>query len=74
MRFLRVSGSVLTDKWVSLGKDRRTAGDFIGSSRVLRELKEGPSRRRIGLEVLGSPARQGAEIFSDDGQTQIGKR
>lgn len=55
------------------GKDRRTTGDFIGAERVLRELKEGPARRRIGLEIAGAPARQGAEIFSDDEATQIGK-
>ncbi|KAJ9106288.1 hypothetical protein QFC21_001433 [Naganishia friedmannii] len=57
--------------WV-VGKDRRATGDFIGAERVLRELKEGPSRRRVGLEILGSPARQGAEILSDDEKTQIG--
>ncbi|KAJ9126633.1 hypothetical protein QFC24_001662 [Naganishia onofrii] len=57
--------------WV-VGKDRRATGDFIGAERVLRELKEGPARRRVGLEILGAPARQGAEIFSDDGKTQIG--
>lgn len=59
--------------WWYLGKDRRVTGDFIGAERVLKELKEGPTRRRVGLEILGAPARQGAEIFSDDEQAQIGK-
>ncbi|KAI5450012.1 Aminomethyltransferase, mitochondrial [Naganishia albida] len=57
--------------WV-VGKDRRATGDFIGAERVLKELKEGPTRRRVGLEILGAPARQGAEIFSDDEAVQIG--
>lgn len=56
-----------------VGKDRRAAGDFIGASRILREIKEGPSRRRVGFVVEGSPAREGAEIYSADGQEQIGE-
>ena len=57
-----------------LGKDRRAAGDFIGASRVLQELKDGPKRRRVGLEVIGgAPAREGAEILSADGQTTLGE-
>lgn len=41
-----------------VGKDRRAKGDFLGSERVLRELKEGPPRRRVGVLVgAGSPAR-----------------
>ena len=46
--------------WV-IGKDRRTPGDpratFLGNERVLRELKEGVTRKRIGMIVDGSPAR-----------------
>jgi len=46
--------------WV-IGKDRRTPGDsranFLGNERVLRELKEGVNRKRIGMIVEGSPAR-----------------
>lgn len=65
----------LTFCWISSsGKDRRAAGDFIGAERVLKELKEGPARRRVGLEILGAPARQGAEIFSDDEAAQIGEQ
>lgn len=56
-----------------VGKDRRATGDFVGSSRILREIKEGPARRRVGFVVEGSPAREGAEIFSADGQEQIGE-
>src|SRR5258706_2816984 len=46
--------------WV-IGKDRRTPGDpratFLGNERVLRELKEGVHRKRVGMIVEGSPAR-----------------
>lgn len=52
--------------WV-IGKDRRVLGDpranFLGNERVLRELKEGTSRKRIGMIVQGSPAR-GTYLFS----------
>lgn len=44
--------------WV-VGKDRRTAGSFIGSERTLAELaKGGVARKRVGLVVeKGAPAR-----------------
>ncbi|SPO21019.1 probable GCV1 - glycine decarboxylase, subunit T, mitochondrial [Ustilago trichophora] len=51
-----------------VGKDRRAAADFLGAERVLKELKEGPPRRRIGLIVDGGIAREGAEIFSPEGK------
>ncbi|KAF9558358.1 glycine cleavage system T protein [Agrocybe pediades] len=49
--------------WV-IGKDRREKGGFIGAETVQKQLKEGPSRRRVGLIVEGAPARQGAKIFA----------
>ncbi|KAI9430506.1 aminomethyltransferase [Lactarius psammicola] len=42
--------------WV-IGKDRRAAGNFIGSRTVLDQLKNGPPRRRAGLIVEEAPAR-----------------
>lgn len=51
-----------------VGKDRRAAGDFLGAERVLKELKEGPPRRRVGLFVDGGIAREGAELFSPEGK------
>ncbi|PWN52242.1 glycine cleavage system T protein [Violaceomyces palustris] len=55
-----------------VGKDRRKAANFIGHQRVLSELEKGPSRRRVGLVIQGSPARQGCDIFNSDGK-KIGK-
>ncbi len=51
-----------------VGKDRRAAGDFLGAERVLKELKDGPPRRRVGLFVDGGIAREGAAIFSPEGK------
>ncbi|KAH9852002.1 glycine cleavage system T protein [Lenzites betulinus] len=57
--------------WV-IGKERRQEGNFIGAELVLKHLKEGPPRRRVGLTVEGAPARQGAKIFETSGKEQIG--
>ena len=43
--------------WV-IGKDRRASGGFMGSEEVLQQLKNGPSRRRVGLIVEDAPARR----------------
>ena len=41
-----------------LGKDRREKGGFIGAPSVQQQLKDGPTRRRVGLLVEGAPARR----------------
>jgi aminomethyltransferase len=43
---------------VGLGKERRENPNFIGAEQVIKHLKDGPSRRRIGLIVDGAPARR----------------
>jgi Aminomethyltransferase folate-binding domain len=43
--------------WV-IGKERREAGGFIGADLVLKHLKDGPPRRRVGFVVEGAPARR----------------
>ncbi|CAI6334261.1 unnamed protein product [Periconia digitata] len=58
--------------WI-IGKDRRANGGFHGDSVILQQLKKkseggGVSRRRIGLIVEGSPAREGAEIVDESGE------
>jgi aminomethyltransferase len=48
--------------WV-IQKRRREAGDFPGAARILRELKDGPPRRRVGIRPLErAPAREGTQI------------
>jgi aminomethyltransferase len=52
----------------SIPRRRREAGGFPGDARILRQLSEGPPRRRIGLKVEGrAPAREGAEIVDASG-------
>lgn len=53
----------------SIGKRRRMEGGFMGDARILRELKEGPSRLRVGLLPEGrAPAREGTEIQDKEGR------
>jgi aminomethyltransferase len=48
-------------------KRRREAADFPGADVVLRQLADGPPRRRVGLKLEGrSAAREGARLFRDD--------
>ena len=60
------------DLTFAINKNRREQRDFPGAARIVRELAEGPSRKRVALRVLeGAPAREGAEIADADG-TVIG--
>ncbi|MES2665106.1 MAG: glycine cleavage system aminomethyltransferase GcvT [Pseudomonadota bacterium] len=61
----------------AIQKVRRTggarAGGFPGAERILRELAEGPERRRVGLRPEGrAPMREGTELFATDG-TPVGR-
>ncbi|KAJ4353337.1 Aminomethyltransferase, mitochondrial [Didymosphaeria variabile] len=58
--------------WI-IGKDRRANGGFHGDSVILQQLKKkseggGVTRRRVGLIIEGSPAREGAEIVNENGE------
>ncbi len=47
----------------TIAKRRREEGGFPGSERILRELRDGPARRLVGIRPEGrTPAREGAEI------------
>jgi aminomethyltransferase len=59
----------------SIQKSRRRggarAGGFPGAERILAELEQGSSRRRVGLKAEGrAPVREGAVLFSDGAATQ----
>jgi aminomethyltransferase len=57
----------------TIGKRRREAGGFLGEAVILRQLAEGPSRRRVGLRPEGqAPAREGSEIVDPEG-TALGR-
>lgn len=51
-----------------LGKRRKEEANFPGAGRILRELKDGPKRLRVGLRPEGrAPAREGTEIVDASG-------
>ncbi|KAI9355912.1 hypothetical protein DFJ73DRAFT_246813 [Zopfochytrium polystomum] len=58
----------------TIGQRRRKEGGFLGSEKILPLLQKGApiARRRVGLLVSGSPARENAEIVSPTGDV-IGK-
>jgi aminomethyltransferase len=57
----------------ALSKSRKEAADFNGAETILKQLADGPSRIRIGMNVKeGAPAREGAEIADANGNV-IGK-
>jgi aminomethyltransferase len=48
----------------TIAKRRRADARFLGAKRILREIAEGPARRRVGLRPEGmAPAREGTEIL-----------
>ncbi|RME99146.1 MAG: glycine cleavage system aminomethyltransferase GcvT, partial [Alphaproteobacteria bacterium] len=52
----------------AIGKRRREEGGFPGAARIQRELREGASRRRVGMRPQGrAPAREGCPVQDVDG-------
>lgn len=58
----------------AIQKSRRASGGFPGAGRILRELTDGPARRRVGLRPDGrAPMREGTILFADpDADASIG--
>jgi aminomethyltransferase len=53
--------------WV-IGKRRRAEGGFPGAEKILRQLKDGAAKARVGIQPLGkAPARAHTEIQDTDG-------
>ncbi len=51
----------------AIAKARRETGDFPGAERILKELEDGPARKRVGIKPLGrAPAREGTEIVDEE--------
>ncbi|KAK7076012.1 hypothetical protein SK128_013623, partial [Halocaridina rubra] len=55
----------------TIGKRRRQTADFLGAEIILKQLKDKPTRRRIGLTCTGPPPRAHCPVLSE-GQ-QIGE-
>eukprot|EP00898_Chlorokybus_atmophyticus_P004550 jgi/Chlat1/5096/Chrsp33S05113 len=53
----------------TIGKRRRAEKGFPGADEILRQIKEGVPRKRVGLLPQGAPARQHVEIQDLDGKT-----
>jgi len=54
--------------WV-VAKSRRVPGGFVGSDRILEEIKnKSATRKRAGFVINGAPARQGTPIMNADGE------
>jgi aminomethyltransferase len=52
----------------AIGKRRREEGGFPGADVILKQLTDGASRRRVGIQPEGrAPARDGTEIVDGDG-------
>ena len=57
----------------SIGKRRREEGGFPGADRILAQLHDGVSRKRVGIRPDGrAPAREGTVVVGPDGN-EIGK-
>jgi len=64
---------VEADLGFAISKRRRAEGGFAGWHRIIREIEEGPVRRRVGLAVEGrQPVREGAAVVDEDGD-EVGK-
>ncbi|GJQ12753.1 hypothetical protein GpartN1_g4544.t1 [Galdieria partita] len=50
----------------TIAKSRRESGGFLGDKVILKQLKEGVERRRVGFILQGAPARGHESIFVDD--------
>ena len=64
---------VEADLAFALSKRRRAEGGFDGWPRIMRELAEGPIRKRVGLAIEGrQPVREGAMMIDAEGN-EVGK-
>jgi aminomethyltransferase len=55
-------------KWV-IAKRRREEANFAGAARIIKELKDGTSRLRVGIKPDGkAPVREGTELLTPDGR------
>jgi aminomethyltransferase len=53
----------------TIGKRRREQGGFPGAGTILRQLRDGPARKLVGIRADGrAPAREGAEIQDAHGR------
>lgn len=56
----------------TIGKVKKTQGGFLGDTEILRQIKEGVTRKRVGFEVLEGASARGGVSITKDGQ-EVGK-
>eukprot|EP00916_Digyalum_oweni_P009268 GHVL01015654.1.p1 GENE.GHVL01015654.1~~GHVL01015654.1.p1 ORF type:complete len:220 (+),score=30.20 GHVL01015654.1:621-1280(+) len=58
----------------TIGKRRRQSGGFIGAEVILDQIKNGVSRKRVGLicDNIGAIPREGTILYKDDESEEIG--
>jgi aminomethyltransferase len=56
----------------AIGKPRKEKGGFIGDHIIIPELKVETKQRRVGLNIQGAPAREGAPIIDPATNKKIG--
>lgn len=54
--------------WTIAKRRRAEGGGFLGADVILKQLADGPAKRRVGLTSEGAPARNHAEILSPEGE------
>ena len=52
----------------TVAKRRRTAADFPGANVVLAQIKDKPTRKRVGLVSVGPPARGHTPVLNGEGE------
>ena len=57
----------------TIGKRRREEGGFPGDREILRQIAEGPARRRVGLAPDGKAPARAHTIITDSGGAAIGE-
>lgn len=53
----------------AVGKRRRAEGGFLGAEVILKQIAEGPPKRRVGFFSSGPPARSHSEIKNEKGES-----
>ncbi|CAO2823645.1 unnamed protein product [Amaranthus hypochondriacus] len=52
----------------AVGKRRRAEGGFLGAEVILKQIADGPPKRRVGFVSSGPPARSHSEIQNEKGE------
>jgi aminomethyltransferase len=55
----------------AIQRRRKDQGGFPGADRILRDLANGPSQKRVGLQPVGkAPMREGSQLFQKEGSVE----